>query len=115
MGCLVVAGLAQSMPLFIAASVFTGAGYSLLYAGGLAIIALNAPAHHRGAVISAAFLVGYLVQAVIALALGAIATGSGLLLALELGAAVLFALSLAAALVANLPARRSDGSAAVTS
>jgi predicted MFS family arabinose efflux permease len=106
MGALVLAGVAQSMPLFVVASVFTGGGYSLLYAGGLGIIAASAPAHHRAAVLSAAFTVGYLVQAVVALALGVVATAVGLLTAIELGAVVLLALALAAALVANVRGRR---------
>lgn len=102
MGCLVVAGVDRSMPLFVIASIVTGAGYSLMYAGGVGIITAAAPAHHRAAIISAAFTVGYLVQACVALALGAIATAVGLLTAMEVGGLVLVALAGAAALVANL-------------
>lgn len=103
---LVASGTAHSLWLFIASSVVTGAGYSLLYAGGLGIITATAPAHHRGGVISAAFAVGYVVQAAVALALGAIATSAGLLVAIELGSVVLIVLAAAAGLIANLPGGR---------
>jgi MFS family permease len=113
MASLVTAGLTQSMPMFVVASVLTGGGYSLLYAGGLGIITATAPAHHRAAVLSAAFTVGYLVQAVVALTLGAVATAVGLLVAIELGAVVLAAFALAAALVANVRVRRPTATRAV--
>jgi predicted MFS family arabinose efflux permease len=106
MGSLVLAGIAHSMPLFVVSSVFTGGGYSLMYAGGLGIITATAQVHHRAAVISAAFTVGYLVQAVVALVLGAIATDTGLLVAIELAAVVVMAFAVAAALVANVRAGR---------
>jgi MFS family permease len=106
MGSLVLAGIAHSMPLFVVSSVFTGGGYSLMYAGGLGIITATAEVHHRAAVISAAFTVGYLVQAVVALVLGAIATDTGLLVAIELAAVVVMAFAVAAALVANVRAGR---------
>ena len=106
MGCLVVAGVDRSMPLFVAASIITGAGYSLMYAGGIGIITTSAPAHHRAAIISAAFTVGYLVQACVALALGAIATNLGLLAAIEIGGILLVVLAASAALVANVRTRQ---------
>jgi MFS family permease len=113
MAFLVIAGVAQSMVWFVAASIVTGAGYSLMYAGGLGIITATAPAHHRAGVISAAFTVGYLVQAAVALALGAIATGTGLLVAIELGAVVLVVLAAVAGIVANLRTRRRVLTAAI--
>jgi hypothetical protein len=113
MGSLVLAGIAHSMPLFVVSSVFTGGGYSLMYAGGLGIITATAQVHHRAAVISAAFTVGYLVQAVVALVLGAIATDTGLLVAIELAAVVVMAFAVAAALVANVRAGRRSPTAPV--
>jgi len=113
MGSLVLAGIAHSMPLFVVSSVFTGGGYSLMYAGGLGIITATAQVHHRAAVISAAFTVGYLVQAVVALVLGAIATDTGLLVAIELAAVIVMALAVAAALVANVRAGRRSPTAPV--
>ena len=96
----------HSIAWFIVASLLTGTGYSLMFSGGLGIITATAPAHHRAAVISAAFMVGYLIQAAAALGLGAVATASGLLLALEIGAIVLVAIAVAALLLARL--RRRD-------
>ena len=92
--------------MFVAASIITGAGYSLMYAGGIGIITTSAPAHHRAAIISAAFTVGYLVQACVALALGAIATNLGLLTAIEIGGILLVVLAASAALVANVRTRQ---------
>jgi MFS family permease len=98
---LVASGATHSLTLFVASSVVTGAGYSLLFAGGLGVIARYAPAHHRAAAISAVYAVGYLMQAGSAIALGFIATGSGLLLAIEIGSIATVALAAAAAVVAN--------------
>ncbi len=106
LSALVGAGLLHSVVLFVISSVLTGGGYSLLYAGGLGIIGATAPAHHRAAIISAAFTVGYVIQAAVALVLGTVATGAGLLPAIELGAVVLVALALGAAIVANVGRRR---------
>ena len=57
-------------------------------------------------VISAAYVVGYLVQAVAALGLGIYATTSGLQFALELGAPIILLLGVAALVVANTARRR---------
>ena len=106
LGLLIVAGLHHSLPAFIASSLVAGAGYSLMFSGGLGLVTSSAPAHHRAAVISAAYVVGYLVQAVAALGLGVLATTSGLQFALELGAPVILLLGVAALVVANTARRR---------
>jgi MFS family permease len=105
LGTLVGSGLAHSLALFIVASILSGTGYSLLFSGGLGMVAASAPEHRRGAVISAAYVVGYLLQAVCALGLGAIATSAGLLTAIEIGTLPLIALAVAALLLANLGRR----------
>src|SRR4029453_15536666 len=64
------------------------------------------PPHPRAPVISAAYVVGYLVQAVAALGLGVLATTTGLQFALELGAPVILLLGVAALVVANTARRR---------
>jgi MFS family permease len=102
LGTLIGSGLAHSLPLFIVASVLSGSGYSLLFSGGLGMIAASAPEHRRGAVISAGYVVGYFVQAASALALGALATSVGLLNAIELGILPLLALAVGALLLANV-------------
>ena len=105
LGTLIGSGLAHSLVLFIVASVLSGTGYSLLFSGGLGMVAASAPEHRRGAVISAAYVIGYLLQAVTALALGAIATSAGLLTAIELGTLPLIALAVGALLLANVGRR----------
>jgi len=81
-------------------------GYSLLFSGGLGMVAASAPEHRRGAVISAAYVIGYVLQAACALALGAIATSAGLLSAIELGILPLVALAVGALLLANVGRRQ---------
>ena len=49
---------------------------------------------------------GYLLQAAAALGLGALATASGLQVALDVGAPLILVLALAALVVANVPRRR---------
>ncbi len=105
LGTLVGSGLAHSLVLFIVASIFSGTGYSLLFSGGLGMVAASAPEHRRGAVISAAYVIGYLLQAICALGLGAIATSAGLLTAIEIGALPLIGLAVAALLLANIGRR----------
>ncbi|WP_448808953.1 MFS transporter [Agromyces bauzanensis] len=105
LGLLVVAGLAHSLPAFIGASLVAGAGYALMFSGGLGLVTASAPAHHRAAVISAAYVVGYLVQALAALGLGALATATGLQFALDLGVPLILLLGVAAVVVVNVPRR----------
>lgn len=90
---LIGAGLAQSLVLFLLTAVVSGTAYSLLFSGGLALVAASAPQHHRGAVISTAFSLGYLIQAGAALGLGAIATSVGLQRAIEVGSPLIVALA----------------------
>ena len=105
LGLLIVAGLDHSLPAFIASSLIAGAGYSLMFSGGLGLVTTSAPTHQRAAVISAAYVVGYLVQALAALGLGVLATTSGLQLALDVGAPLILLLGVAALAVANAPRR----------
>ncbi len=105
LGLLVLAGASHSLLSFVASSLVGGAGYSLLFAGGLGLVTRSAPAHHRAAVMSAAYVVGYLLQAVAALGIGALATGAGLLEALEIGSPVVLAIGLAALVLANARGR----------
>jgi predicted MFS family arabinose efflux permease len=103
-GVLAASGLTHSLVLFLASSVVGGAGYSLLFAGGLGLIARAAPVHHRAAALSTAYLAGYLLQAIAALALGAMATLGGLQLALDVGGPVISLVGIAALVAARLSA-----------
>ena len=96
------AGAAHSLPLFLASSVVGGAGYSLMFAGGLGLIAGAAPGEHRGAMISLAYVIGYAVQAAAALGLGAIATTAGLQVAVEIATPSLTLIGLAALITVRL-------------
>lgn len=99
---LVLAAQTHSLPLFMVTTVFSGAGYGLLFSGGLALIATHAPAHHRGGTISAVYLVAYVFQGAIAFGLGSIATAAGLGAALLVGAVVIGVLAAAAFALAGI-------------
>ncbi|HEY8717616.1 MFS transporter [Pengzhenrongella sp.] len=96
MSLLGVAAAQSSLSVFLAASIGMGAGYSLLFLGGLSLISAKAPAHHRAGTLSAVYLVAYLMQGVIALGLGAEATAEGLRAALAVGAPAIAILAAAA-------------------
>jgi hypothetical protein len=53
-----------------------------LFVGGLQLINATVDLHHRGGVLSALYLIGYLSMGVVALVLGIVATARGLALAL---------------------------------
>jgi MFS family permease len=96
---LAVSASEHALPVFIAAAATAGAGYSLLFSGGLNLLSANAPPHHRGGTLSALFLVAYLTQGVVALGLGTIATAHGLAFAIDIGAIFIATLSIAATLL----------------
>jgi MFS family permease len=96
MALFALAATLHSLPVFLAAATASGTGYSLLFAGGLNLLSMNAPAHHRAGTISALFLVAYLAQGVFALLLGKTATVWGLEIATDLGTAVLAAFGILA-------------------
>ncbi|MGW7684900.1 MFS transporter [Kribbella sp. NPDC054772] len=91
----------HSLPLFMTATVLGGISYGLLFSGGLGLITAHAPAHHRGGTVAAVYLVAYILQGAIALALGLVATASGLGTALILGVIMIGSLALLAILAAG--------------
>jgi hypothetical protein len=95
MGLLALAVAVHALPVFLLATSTAGAGYSLLFLSALEVINAAAPAHHRGGVLSALYLLAYLLMGSVALALGAVATAHGLGFAVDLGAAGIAVLSLA--------------------
>jgi MFS family permease len=106
MGLLLLSAEGHSLGLFLATSVVLGAGYSLLFLGGLTVISANAPAHHRAGTLSAVYLVAYLMQGVTASVLGAFATASGLQVALDIGAPAIVVIGLGALALAVSIGRR---------
>jgi MFS family permease len=77
------------LPVFLAATAISGAGYSLLFFSGLEAINSAAPAEHRGGVLSAVYLLAYVSLGAVSLLLGAVATAHGLGFAVNLGAGVI--------------------------
>ncbi|MFD6138454.1 MFS transporter [Promicromonospora sp. NPDC060271] len=101
---MITAGATHSMPFLVLYSLVGGAGYSLLFSGGVTLVTRSAPAEHRAATTSSAYLVAYLVQAVVALGVGALGTAVDLQTALVAGSATVVALTLAALLALRSPA-----------
>lgn len=107
---LLLAASQRALSAFLLASALSGAGYSLLFLGGLTLINAHAPARHRAGTLSTIYLVGYLAMGATALALGAIATRWGLRVAIEIGATGIGAMALgAAALALPVPRPRRQG------
>jgi hypothetical protein len=82
MGLLALSVGRHDLLVYLAATAVAGAGYSLLFVGGLQLINATVDLHHRGGVLSALYLIGYLSMGVVALVLGIVATARGLALAL---------------------------------
>jgi predicted MFS family arabinose efflux permease len=95
MGLLALAVGRRDLLIFLAGTASSGAAYSLLFVGGFGLVDSIGSSHHRGAVFSALYLVGYLSMAALALVLGVIATARGLRLAVDLGAAAIAIVSVA--------------------
>jgi MFS family permease len=93
MGLVALAVDRHDLLIFLAGTAFAGAAYSLLFVGGFGLITSAGSSHHRGAVFSALYLVGYLSMAALALALGVVATAWGLRFAVDLGAAAIATVS----------------------
>ena len=110
-GLMLVAGSTHSMPLLVAYSLVGGAGYSLLFSGGVTLVTRSASPEHRAATTSSAYLVAYLVQAVVAVTVGRLATGHGLQIALVVGSATVVALALAAVLTVRARAATPEAAA----
>jgi hypothetical protein len=89
MALLAAAVARHHLPVFLAATAISGAGYSLLFFGGLETINSAAPAEPRGGVLSAIYLLAYVSLGAVSLLLGAVATAHGLGFAVNLGAGVI--------------------------
>lgn len=104
------AGVSHVLPLLIVSSIVGGAGYALIFSGGINLITASARPERRASVTSSAYLAGYLIQAIIALTLGAVATANGLLAGLLAGSVAVVMIAVAAAVVLHLvPLRRRHG------
>ncbi len=92
-GLLALSVAEHSLFLFLSATSAVGAGYSLLFLGGLGLVNAVVPAPDRGATLSAVLLAAYLFVGLLALGLGRIATVRGLDVAGDLAAAAMAILS----------------------
>jgi hypothetical protein len=92
---LVLAVNLRDLLIYLLSTAAAGGAYSLLFVGGLQMINAAAPPHHRGGILSALYLLGYLSMGALALLLGAIATTRGLGLAVGLGAAAIILMNVA--------------------
>jgi MFS family permease len=95
MGLFAMAVAWRDLPIFLMATASAGAGYSLLFLGGLKVINNATPAPHRAGTLSALYLLAYLSMGVVALLLGAVATAWGLGFAIDIGAGVIALFSVA--------------------
>lgn len=111
MGLLALAVSRHDLLTYLVATATAGAAYSLLFVGGLGLVNTGS-SHHRGAVFSALYLVGYLSMGALALVLGVIATAWGLGLAVDVGAAVIILVNVGTlVLVATTPSTTSSSTA----
>lgn len=90
----------HSLQIYLIAQVFAGAalGFSLL--GGIGLIHRYAPAHHRGMLISAFYLVAYIGQGLVSTLAGITATASSLEFTIDLFAPILAAIAIVSSIVA---------------
>jgi predicted MFS family arabinose efflux permease len=91
----------RDLLIYLLATAAAGGAYSLLFVGGLQVISAAAPVHHRGGILSALYLLGYLSMGALALVLGAMATTRGLSLAVDLGAAAIILMNVATLVLAT--------------
>ncbi len=75
---LILAVNLRDLVIYLLATAAAGGAYSLLFVCGLQVISAAAPVNHRGGILSALYLLGYLSMGTLALVLGAIATTGGL-------------------------------------
>ncbi|MCU1558228.1 MAG: hypothetical protein JWN09_2223 [Microbacteriaceae bacterium] len=105
MGLIVLSAATGSLPVFLVASIVSGTGYGLLFLGGLGLTNRHAPAHHRAQTLSAVYLVAYLSQGLVAVAVGLSATSIGLAPAVDIWAPIIAGICILAALLAALVGR----------
>ncbi|RFA19455.1 MFS transporter [Subtercola boreus] len=102
LGLLELCAASGSLLLFLLWCVVGGVGYSLVFMGGLALIARASEPQHRGATLSALYLFSYLVQAVTAVGAGILATALGLAASVDTVAPLVAVLAVALAVLATL-------------
>jgi len=97
---IVVATSAGSASLFLAGSVVGGAGFGVAFLGGLRALSAEIPPEHRGAVMSAFYVVAYASLSLPAILAGVLVTPLGLQPTFEIFGSVIAAIALLVAVLA---------------
>ncbi|TIH39451.1 MFS transporter [Subtercola vilae] len=89
-----------SLVLFLLWCIVGGAGYSLAFMGGLALVNKTSEPRHRGATLSGVYLVSYLFQALTAVGAGLIATSLTLTVSVDVVSPIVGVLALVVGVLA---------------
>ncbi|MGI8411109.1 MAG: MFS transporter [Solirubrobacteraceae bacterium] len=108
MVAIVVAASVASGPLYLAGAVLAGAGFGVAFLGALRALSAAIPAEHRGAVMSAFYVVAYSALSLPAILAGALVTPLGLYSTFEIFGSVIAALALIVAVQAWRTRPRAD-------
>jgi hypothetical protein len=103
---LLVAGVADSLVVFLGSAVLSGVGYGFLMYGGLGLVTAAADDGRRASTFSSMYLVAYLAQGTTAVVVGALATATSLDAAVVVAVPVIVVLCLVTSAVARGSAPR---------
>jgi MFS family permease len=103
---LLVAGVADSLAVFLGSAVLSGVGYGFLMYGGLGLVTAAADDGRRASTFSSMYLVAYLAQGTTAVLVGALATATSLDAAVVVAVPVIVVLCLVTGAVARGSAPR---------
>jgi hypothetical protein len=98
---LLVAGVADSLAVFLGSALLSGVGYGFLMYGGLGLVTAAADDGRRASTFSTMYLVAYLAQGTTAVLVGALATATSLDAAVVVAVPVIVVLCLVTAAVAR--------------
>jgi fucose permease len=106
---LLVAGVADSLAVFLGSALLSGVGYGFLLYGGLGLVTAAADQGRRASTFSTMYLVAYLAQGSTAVLVGALATATSLDAAVVVAVPVIVVLCLVASALARGSAPRPRG------
>jgi Na+/melibiose symporter-like transporter len=98
---LLVAGVADSLAVFLGSALLSGVGYGFLMYGGLGLVTAAADDGRRASTFSSMYLVAYLAQGTTAVLVGALATATSLDAAVVVAVPVIVVLCLVTSVVAR--------------
>ena len=102
LGAMVATSATGSLVWFVVWCIVGGVGYSLAFTGGVGLAAAAAAPEHRAGTFSLVYLVAYLLQTVVAVGVGALATALGLPTAVDIIAPLVGLLALSLVIVSVL-------------